>query len=55
MAGTIALELARSHSYDMEPARRDFGYRERVSMHDATERTIAAWRAADARELAAAK
>jgi nucleoside-diphosphate-sugar epimerase len=55
MTRFLALQLARSHSYDMEPARRDFGYRERVSMHDATERTIAAWRAADARELAAAK
>jgi nucleoside-diphosphate-sugar epimerase len=55
MTRFLALQLARSHSYDMEPARRDFGYRELVSMRDATERTIAAWCAADARELAHAR
>lgn len=37
----VALQLARTHTYDMAPARRDFGYFERVSMSDATERTIA--------------
>ena len=37
MTRFLALELARSHSYDMRPAERDFGYRERVSMAAATE------------------
>lgn len=37
MTRFLALELARSHSYDMRPAERDFGYRERVSMRAATE------------------
>lgn len=52
MTRFLALELARSHTYDMAPARRDFGYRELVSMHAATERTIAAWRATGERALA---
>jgi len=34
----VASQLATSHSYDMEPARRDFGYREIVS----TEQTVRA-------------
>lgn len=34
--------LARSHWYDMEPARRDLGYRARVPMAEAIERT-ATW------------
>jgi 2-alkyl-3-oxoalkanoate reductase len=37
MTRFLALELARSHSYDMSPAERDFGYEERVSMREATE------------------
>lgn len=37
MTRFLALELARSHSYDLGPAERDFGYRERVSMRAATE------------------
>jgi nucleoside-diphosphate-sugar epimerase len=45
MTRFLALQLARSHSYDMEPAERDFGYRESVSMAAATERTIAFLRA----------
>jgi hypothetical protein len=32
----VALQLGTSHSYDMSPARRDFGYRELVS----TEATV---------------
>ena len=36
MTRFLALELARSHSYDMGPAERDFGYEERVPMHDVT-------------------
>jgi nucleoside-diphosphate-sugar epimerase len=38
MTRFLALELARSHSYDMGPAERDFGYREQVSMRDVTQR-----------------
>lgn len=45
MTRFLALQLARSHSYDMEPARRDFGYRELVSMGVATERLIGALKA----------
>jgi len=41
MTRFLALELARSHSYDMAPAERDFGYRETVSMRAATERLAA--------------
>jgi hypothetical protein len=37
MTRFLALELARSHSYDLRPAERDFGYRERVSTKQATE------------------
>jgi nucleoside-diphosphate-sugar epimerase len=45
MTRFLALQLARSHSYDMEPARRDFGYRELVSMKVATERLVEALKA----------
>lgn len=41
MTRFVAAQLASSHSYDMGPARRDFGYRERWSTEAATERTIA--------------
>jgi hypothetical protein len=37
MTRFLALELARSHSYDMGPAERDFGYTERVSMRAVTD------------------
>jgi nucleoside-diphosphate-sugar epimerase len=37
MTRFLALELARSHSYDMGPAERDFGYVERVSMQSVTD------------------
>ena len=40
MTRFLALELARSHSYDLGPAERDFGYGERVSMREATERLV---------------
>jgi len=40
MTRFVALALARSHSYDMEPARRDFGYRPRVGMDEALVRTL---------------
>jgi hypothetical protein len=38
----VALQLATDHSYDLGPARADFGYRERVGLAEATERTCAA-------------
>lgn len=41
MSRFVALQLARSHTYDLEPARRDFGYRERVGLAEATQRTLA--------------
>lgn len=44
MTRFVALQLALSHSYDLEPLRRDTGYRERVDLHTATERTLAALR-----------
>jgi len=37
MTRFVALQLARSHSYDMTPAREDFGYEELVSMAAATD------------------
>jgi len=40
MTRFLAAELATDHSYDMEPAKRDFGYRERVGMAEATERLV---------------
>jgi len=45
MTRFLASQLALSHSYDMAPARRDFGYRERVSMSEATQRLLHCWRA----------
>lgn len=44
MTRFVALQLARTHTYDMTPARRDFGYVERVTMADATDRTVASLR-----------
>ncbi len=44
MTRFVAQQLARSHSYDMRPAERDFGWRESVSMARATELTLAALR-----------
>ncbi|MCZ6596235.1 MAG: NAD-dependent epimerase/dehydratase family protein [Planctomycetota bacterium] len=41
MTRFVALQLATTHSYDPEPARRDFGYRERVGMEEATRRLVA--------------
>jgi nucleoside-diphosphate-sugar epimerase len=42
MTRFVALQLARTHTYDMTPAKRDFGYFERVNLGDATARTITA-------------
>lgn len=41
MTRFLASALARSHWYDMGPAQRDFGYRVRVRMGEATRRTVA--------------
>ena len=41
MTRFVALQLSTSHSYDVGPARRDFGYRERIGMEEATERLVA--------------
>jgi nucleoside-diphosphate-sugar epimerase len=40
MTRFIAQQLARTHTYDMAPARRDFGYVERIGLEEATERTV---------------
>ncbi|HIG12641.1 MAG: NAD-dependent epimerase/dehydratase family protein [bacterium] len=42
MTRFVAAQLSSSHSYDMSPARRAFGYRPRVSSAEALERTLAA-------------
>ena len=42
MTRFVAAQLATSHSYDMAPAREDFGYEELVPMDEANERLIAA-------------
>ncbi|MCB9676976.1 MAG: NAD-dependent epimerase/dehydratase family protein [Alphaproteobacteria bacterium] len=44
MTRSIAAGLARSHWYDMGPAKRDFGYHVRVPMAEATKATIAWYR-----------
>lgn len=44
MTRFVALQLAHDHSYDLGPARRDFGYVERVDLAEATRRTISAFR-----------
>jgi nucleoside-diphosphate-sugar epimerase len=40
MTRFVATQLATSHSYTMEPARRDLGYREAVGLEEATRRTV---------------
>jgi nucleoside-diphosphate-sugar epimerase len=44
MTRFLALELARSHSYDLGPAERDFGYAERTTMPEVTDRIVEATR-----------
>ena len=48
MTRFLAAELATDHSYDLEPAKLDFGYHERVSMVEATERLVAHLQESDA-------
>ncbi len=45
MTRFVASQLATSHSYDLGPARRDFGYVPPVDAETAFQRTIAAWKA----------
>ncbi|MBL8858164.1 MAG: NAD-dependent epimerase/dehydratase family protein [Planctomycetes bacterium] len=45
----VAAQLASTHTYDLGPACRAFGYVERVSLDEATRRTIAHFSAAGAR------
>jgi nucleoside-diphosphate-sugar epimerase len=40
MTRFVALQLGRSHSYDMAPARAAFGYHERIGLQEATARTL---------------
>jgi nucleoside-diphosphate-sugar epimerase len=40
MTRFVAAELASDHSYDLGPARRDLGYRERIGMRAATEALV---------------
>lgn len=42
MTRFLAAQMSRSHSYDMAPARRDFGYEEIVSLAQCTDSIIAA-------------
>lgn len=46
MTRFLALQLSTSHSYDLGPAERDFGYVERVSMSEATRITVESLRSA---------
>jgi nucleoside-diphosphate-sugar epimerase len=40
MTRFVALQLARSHTYDLGPAQRDLGYRERISTRAMTSRAV---------------
>jgi nucleoside-diphosphate-sugar epimerase len=48
MTRFVAQQMTLEHTYSLAPAQRDFGYRERVTLADATARTVEALRA-DAR------
>ena len=45
MTRFVALQLARAHSYDMQPLRRDLGYVERVDLDTGTQQLLRALRA----------
>lgn len=47
MTRFVALQLARSHTYDLTPAHRDFGYSERIDLPTATTLLIESLRQAD--------
>lgn len=55
MTRFLALQLARSHTYDLAPARRDFGYEELVSLDTSTERIVADLRTVSSPERPRAK
>ena len=40
MTRFVAAQLSTDHSYDLTPAEQDFGYREQVSMSEATDRLV---------------
>jgi nucleoside-diphosphate-sugar epimerase len=44
MTRFLAEQLATTHWYDMAPARRDFGYRPRVTIDEGIARLKADWR-----------
>jgi len=48
MTRFVASQLAVDHSYDLGPAERDFGYRERVDLAEATDRLVASLQVAPA-------
>ena len=48
MTRFVALQLSTTHTYDLAPARRDFGYEERVPMSEAFERLVADLRGSQA-------
>jgi nucleoside-diphosphate-sugar epimerase len=52
MTRFVARQLARNHTYDLAPAERDFGFRERLDMDEATRRLHAALRASRSRHAA---
>lgn len=49
MTRFVARQLARSHTYDLAPAERDFGFRERLDMAEATRRLQVWLRASQSR------
>lgn len=49
MTRFVARQLARSHTYDLVPAERDFGFRERLDMDEATRRLHEALRSSRSR------
>jgi len=44
MTRFVASQLATSHTYDLTPARRDFGYAPPVDRKTALDRTVAYWK-----------
>ena len=44
MTRFVALQLSTSHSYDVTPAHRDFGWSPRVAMEEALERLVTSLR-----------
>jgi hypothetical protein len=46
MTRFVAQQLATTHTYDLGPARRDFGYGPVIDPDEALERTAAYWKAA---------